>query len=128
MRFKAHLQEAYLDREELEQTSVAACYGSANNIKNGEMEDAFTNFASEIAARDADFTELTTTNVNLPTQLRHQKYHIRAPQAELCNLKVVAATQTTNVKVYNKGVQIYALEKNRNFSVQLIQQRKNITI
>ena len=71
MQFKTHFQEAYLDREELEKTAGAAGCGSANNIKHREMEDAFMNFALLTAARDAEFTELMTTNANLTTKLRH---------------------------------------------------------
>ena len=36
IRFKAHLQEAYLDREEIEQTTGAVGYDSAKNVKHGE--------------------------------------------------------------------------------------------
>ena len=46
VRFKNKFQEAYLGREELEQTEGAAGYGSANNVKHGEMDNAFMNFAS----------------------------------------------------------------------------------
>ena len=70
MRFKANLQEAYLEREEPEQTSGAAGYGRANNVKHDEMEDIFMNFALATAACDAAFTKLTTTNRNMSTQLR----------------------------------------------------------
>ena len=42
-------------------------YDSANNVKHGEMEDAFMNFASATSARDAAFTKMTTTNDNLST-------------------------------------------------------------
>ena len=109
--FKARFRESYPDREELEQTEGAADYSSVNNVKHGEMEDAFMHFASETAVRDAAFTELTTTNGNLSTQLRHQKDQIRALQAELCNLKVAAETRTTNVKGNNKVVHLYARKK-----------------
>ena len=40
VRFKSHFQEACMDREDLEQTAREAGYGSANNVKHGEMEDA----------------------------------------------------------------------------------------
>ena len=95
MRLKAHFQEAYLDREKLEQISGVEWDGSANNVKYGEMEYAFMNFVLATADQDAAFTELTTTNRNLSTQLRQQEDHIWAPQAELCNLKVASAMKTT---------------------------------
>ena len=98
MCFKANLHEAYLDREDLEQTAGAAGYGSVNNIKYDKMEDAFVNFVSATAARDAAFTKLTKTNGNLSTQLMHQEDQIRELQAELWNLKVAAAAQTTEGK------------------------------
>ena len=60
-----------MDREEIEQIAGAAGYGRSNNIKHGEMEDSFMNFTSVTAAWDAAFTKMTTTNVNLSTQLRH---------------------------------------------------------
>ena len=37
LRFKAHFQEACLEIEDLEQMSGAEGYGSANNVKHGEM-------------------------------------------------------------------------------------------
>ena len=70
VRFKAHLKEAYLDREELYQIAGAAGYGSANNVKNGKMERVFMNLASATAAQDAVFTKLNMINGNLSTQLR----------------------------------------------------------
>ena len=73
VQFKAHFQASYLYREELEHTSRVACYGSAKNVKYGKMEDAFMNLASDTAAKDADFTKLTTINGNLSTQLRQQE-------------------------------------------------------
>ena len=90
VRFKAHFQEAYLNREDIEQKTGATGYGSFNNVKHGEMEDAFMNFALAMAARDVAFTKLTTKNGNLSTQLIHQDDQITTMQAELCNLKVVA--------------------------------------
>ena len=75
-RLKSHFQEAYLDKEELEKTARISGCGSPNNLKHGEMEDAFMNFASATSARDAAFTKLTTTNGNFLTQLRQQKDQI----------------------------------------------------
>ena len=69
------------------------------------------NFASTKEARDADFTKLNMTNENLPTQLRQKEDHIRALQAKWCNLKLAAATQTTDVKGSNKTVHPYSHEK-----------------
>ena len=37
VRFKAHLQEAQLDREELKQIAGVAGYGIVNNVKRGEL-------------------------------------------------------------------------------------------
>ena len=74
--YKAHFQEAYLDREELKHTAGAAGYGLANNEKEGKMENSFIDFASATPARDTIFTELTTTHVNLSTKLRQQEDHI----------------------------------------------------
>ena len=82
VQLELHFQESYLDREELEQTAGAAGYGSANNEKHGKMRDAFMNFASSTAARDAAFTKLTTTNGTLSTQSRQQDYQIQALQSE----------------------------------------------
>ena len=56
MRFKAHFQEAYLDKGDIEQMAGAAGYGSANNAKHVKMEYAFMNFMLTIAAWDVDFT------------------------------------------------------------------------
>ena len=92
VRFKSHFQEACLDREELDQTSGAAGYGSSNNVKHIVMEDSSMHLASATEARDAAFTKLTKTNGNLSTKLRQQEDQIRALQAKLCNLKVAAAT------------------------------------
>ena len=64
VQFKSHFQEAYLDREDIEPTAWAAGYGSAKNLKHGEMEDAFMNFVLATVARDAAFTELRMTNGN----------------------------------------------------------------
>ena len=100
-----------MDREEIEQTAGAAGYGRSNNIKHGEMEDAFMNFASATAAQDTYFTDMTTTNDNLSTQLRQREDHIWALQEKLWNLKVVVATQTTDVKIYSKLVQPYSYNK-----------------
>ena len=55
----------------------ATGYGSTKNVKHGEMEKKFMNFASAMAARDAVFTELTTMNGNL-TQLRHKEDQIQS--------------------------------------------------
>ena len=60
-----------------------AGYSSANNVKHGEMEDTFMNFALENESHDAAFTKLTKTNGNLSTQLMHQEDQIRELQAEL---------------------------------------------
>ena len=92
VRFKAHLQEAYLDREEIEQTTGAVGYDSAKNVKHSEIADAFMNFAPATAAHDAAFTELTTTNRNMSRKSRQQEDQIRALQVELCNLKIAAET------------------------------------
>ena len=102
MRFKACVQKYYPYREELEQTELVAGYGSSYNIQHGDMEDDFMNFSSATAACDAAFTELTTTNGNLYTQLRHQDDQVRSLQAVLCNIKVATATKTTKVKGNNK--------------------------
>ena len=59
------------------------------------MEDAFMNFVLVTSAQDAAFTKLTTTNVNLTTQLGHQEDHIMSLQAKMLNLKVEVAAQTT---------------------------------
>ena len=75
------------------------------------MEDYFMNLTSTPEARDAEFTKLTTKNVNMYTQLRQQENQIRALQAELCNLKVKAETRTTKVKVNSKGGQPYVHEE-----------------
>ena len=83
MCFKAHFQSSYLYREELEQTSGVLGYGSANNVKHVKMEDAFVNFVSATASRDAAFTKLTKTNGNLSTQLMHPEDQIWELQAEL---------------------------------------------
>ena len=52
VRLKSNFQEAYLEREELKHTSGVSGYGSANNVKNGDMEDTFMNFVSATASRD----------------------------------------------------------------------------
>ena len=36
-------------------------YGSANNVKHGEMEDSFMNFTPAMAACDAAFIEMNGT-------------------------------------------------------------------
>ena len=56
-----------------------------------------------MAARDASFTELTTKNVNFKMQIRHQEDQIQELKAEMCNLKVAAAKQTTEIRVTRKG-------------------------
>ena len=68
----AHFQEEYLDREDRKQTAGVAGYGSTNNVKYYEMEDAFMNFALVTTARDAAFTDLTMTNSNLSTESRQK--------------------------------------------------------
>ena len=95
---KENLQSSYLDREKLDQTEVSADCSSANNVKHGEMEDTFMNFAFAIAAHDSAFPEVTMTTRNMSTQLRLQEDHIQALQVEICNLKVAAATRTTKGK------------------------------
>ena len=111
VRFKAHFQKAYLDREELEQMARATGYGSTKYAKYGEMEDAFMNFASTTAAQGTDVSDLDMTNRNLSTKLRYQEDHIWALPAEFCNLKVAAETWTTDMKGSNNTVQPYAREK-----------------
>ena len=69
----SHSQEAYLEREELDQTAGAAGYGSTNSVKHGKMEDALLNFASATSARDENFTNITASNDNLYTHLRQQE-------------------------------------------------------
>ena len=96
--FRGNLQYSYLDKEKLEKTAVAAGCSSANNVKHGEIEDAFMNFASATAENDAAFTELTKTTGNMSTQLRLQEDHIWAIHVELCNLKLASETQTTERK------------------------------
>ena len=76
VRFKAHIQESCLYRKELEQTVGYAVYWNANNIKHGELEDAFTDFVSATAAQDEAFTKLTITKGNLFTNLRQKEGHI----------------------------------------------------
>ena len=70
-------------------------YGSANNVKHGETEDDFMDFASTTASLDAVFTKLTTKNRNMSTQLRQQEDQIWALSVELCNLKVAEAEKKT---------------------------------
>ena len=77
-----------MDREYIDQTPGSTDYGSANNVKHSEMEDALMNFASSKSERDTAFTKLTTTHDNLYTKLRQQEDQIRALKAELCNLEV----------------------------------------
>ena len=83
VRFKSHLQEAYLNREELGQTAGDEGYGIYNNVKHVKTEYAFMNFASATAVCDADFTELTTMNGNLSTKLRQQEDYIWGPQSRV---------------------------------------------
>ena len=68
-------------------------------------------FTLATASQDAAFTELTKKNWNLSTQLRKQEDKIWELQAELCNLKVAATTQTTKMKGNNKGLHPYARYK-----------------
>ena len=56
--FKSHFQDAYLDREDTKQTAGSAGYGSAKNVKHGEIEDDFINLALATSARDSEFTKL----------------------------------------------------------------------
>ena len=98
VRLRSHFQRAYLDREEIDHTAGTAGYGSANNFKNGDMEDALTNLVTDTAAMDAAFTEITMTNGNLSTELRQQEDQIRALQVELCNRKVASATKNVEGK------------------------------
>ena len=78
VRLKEIFQESNLDREDIKQTErdEGYGYGRANNVKQGEMEDAFMNFALATEAQDSDFTKMTTTNGSLYTKLRHNKDHI----------------------------------------------------
>ena len=108
VRFKEYFQKAYLDRDALKQIAGEAGYGSANNVKHGEMEHASMKFSSATAAQYAAFIKLTTKNVNMSTQLRQQEDQIWSLQDHLFNLKLTAATQTTDVKGNNKGVHPYA--------------------
>ena len=66
------------------------------------MEDYFMNYTSAIETRDTAFT-YTKMDVNLSTQFRQKEYQIRALQAELRNLKVVAVTRPVNVKINKIG-------------------------
>ena len=84
-------------------------------------------FVSATADWNVAFTKLTTKNGNISYQLRQQLDLIRALKAELCNLKVAVATQTTNTKVCNKGVQLYECKENRHHSGQRVQRRKKAT-
>ena len=68
-------------------------------------------FSSATAARDASFTNMTTTNGNLWNQLRQQEDQIWSLQEELWNLKVESATRHTKVKGSNKTVQQYKRKK-----------------
>ena len=63
-------------REHIKQKEVESGYGSANNIKHGDMDDAFMNFLSAAAAQDTDLAKAKTNNVNLSTQLRKQEDQI----------------------------------------------------
>ena len=104
----------------------AARYGSANNVKHGEMEDAFMSFASATAAQDAYLTKITMTNGNRSTKLRHNEYHIQDLQAELCNLKLVGENRPTKVKGSNKAVQSYAHNKKQKPQWPTDLKKKNI--
>ena len=66
-------------------------------IKRREIEDTFIMFLSETAASDSAFTDLITTIGNLTKTLRQKEEHIRVIQAEMSNLQVVAAAQTTDL-------------------------------
>ena len=61
------------------------------------MKELFMDFSSVTAERDSAFTELTTSNVNLTTQLRHQEDQIWSLQSDMCNIKVSAAAKTTKI-------------------------------
>ena len=97
VRSKAHFQETYMEREDMEQTARVAGYVRPNNAKHGEMEDEFTNLLSATSARDSDFTG------NLYKTICQQEDQILALQAKLCNLKVEAATRPVKVKYNNTG-------------------------
>ena len=97
MHFKAHFQEAYLYRGGVQKNCGSGRIQEHKKIKRREIEDAFIKFSSETAARDSAFTDLITTNGNLPRTLRQKEEHIRVLQAEMCNLNVVAAAQTTDI-------------------------------
>ena len=88
----------------------AVGYGSDINVKHGEIEDAFMNFASATASRGTAFTNITMTNGNLSTQLRQQEDKIWALQAELCNLKVAAEMKNVEGKT-NKTAPPYVQYK-----------------
>ena len=88
------------------------------------MEDNFMNFASAMAAHDAEFTGLTTTNVNMYTQLRQKEDNIRSLKSELYNLKVAEETQTNEVKGTNRERKNMYVRKNRNRSVQMTQRKE----
>ena len=92
--FQNEFQEAYLNREELKKGGDGRIR-EQKHLKHGEMEETFMNFVSATAERDAAFTELTTTDTNLTTQLRQQEDQILDLQADMCNLKVLAAVKTT---------------------------------
>ena len=129
MRFKAHFQESYLDQEELEKTLGAAGNGNSNNVKHGKMEDAFINISLVMAAREVELTKMTTKNGNLKMHLRQNEDNIWALQMEMCNLTVVAAVLTNQVKVTNKGGgQPYTHEKNTDLSGQPTPLKRNTTI
>ena len=108
--FKSNFQDTELYIEDIEQTGGAAGYGSANNVKHGEMEDAFTNLAHAIALRDTVFTELMTTNGNFSTQLRQQEDKIRVFQAKIYNLKFASVMKTVDRKIKKTG-RPYARDK-----------------
>ena len=72
VKFRVHLHDAYLERKQLKQTAGASGYGSDNNVKHGEIEDAFIKIALATVSQDVVFTNLETMNGNLSTQLRHR--------------------------------------------------------
>ena len=105
----------------------AAGYESANNVKHGEMEDSFINFASATTARNAVFTDITMTNGNLSTPLRQQEDQIRALQAKLCKLKVAVATQNVEGKPTRQRYHMYDT-RGKNHSGQHTLWKRNIKI
>ena len=67
-----------------------------------------------MAARDASFTEFIVGNLNFTTQLRQQEDQIQELKAEICNLKVAAAKQTTEIRGTGKKVVKPYTQKEKN--------------